>query len=148
MESPTKRKYRRRAAAAVETAMVLSAFLLFVFGIYEYGRLLFMKELLDNAAREGARYAVVNTANVDSAAIQTEVRSFLANQQTALQNLQIDVYLSDANGNNIGAWTDAQFGEYIMVQVTGTYKPILPSLFFMKASINLRGQSLMYAETN
>ena len=147
MPSRTGRR-KRHGAAAVETAMVLSAFVLLVFGIYEYGRLLFMKDLLDNAAREGARYAVVNTGSVTTSALQSYVTGYLVNQQNHLQNLQVNVYLSDSSGNNIGSWNNAQFGQYIAVQVSGTYRPILPSLLFMNASINLKGQALMYAETN
>jgi hypothetical protein len=51
---------RRGGATMVETAVVISIFLLFIFGIFEYCRFLFMLQLTTNAAREGARYATVN----------------------------------------------------------------------------------------
>jgi Flp pilus assembly protein TadG len=141
-------KKDRRAAAAVETALVLSAFVLFVFGIYEFGRLLFMKELLDNAAREGARLAVVNTGTLATVDIQKEVTNVMGGMQNQLQNVQTKVFLSDAGGNNIGAWTDAKFGQYIAVQVSGDYRPVLPSLLFLKATVHLQGQALMCAESD
>ena len=52
-----------RGAAAVETAMVMIRMLMFVFGIFEYGRLLMDWNLLNNAAREGCRYALANNTS-------------------------------------------------------------------------------------
>lgn len=43
----------------VETAIVLFLLLLLVFGITEFGRALFLKNTLNNAARAGARYGAV-----------------------------------------------------------------------------------------
>jgi Flp pilus assembly protein TadG len=50
----------RRGSAIVETALVLSVFCLMLFGIFEYCRYLFVLHLVENSAREGARYASVN----------------------------------------------------------------------------------------
>jgi Flp pilus assembly protein TadG len=139
---------RRRGAAVVETALVLAVFVLLLFGIYEYARLLFMKQLLDNAAREGARLAVVHTSDLTTTDIQSEVTTSMVNMQSHLQNVQINVFLADGNGNNIGKWTDARFGQYIAVQISGDYKPVLPSLLFMKSTIHLQGKAMMYAESD
>ena len=43
-----------------------------VFGIFEYGRLMMDWDLLNNAAREGCRYALANNTNPS---INTEVQS-------------------------------------------------------------------------
>ena len=51
---------RRSGATLVETALVLSVLLLFLFGIFEYTRFLLVNQLLSNAARDGVRYASVN----------------------------------------------------------------------------------------
>ena len=54
-----KRQARRRpGATAVETALVLIPLTMFVFGVFEYGRLLMTWDLLNNSAREGCRYAL------------------------------------------------------------------------------------------
>ena len=50
---------RRRGATTVEAAFVLPIFLLFIMGIYEYGRYLMVLHVSTNAARDGARLAVV-----------------------------------------------------------------------------------------
>ena len=50
----------RTAAVTVETALVLPIALLFILGIFEYGRYLMTMQLMNNAAREGVRYAVTH----------------------------------------------------------------------------------------
>jgi Flp pilus assembly protein TadG len=50
----------RRGATIVESALVLSVFLMLLFGMFEYCRFLLVLHVSNNAAREGARYAVVN----------------------------------------------------------------------------------------
>src|SRR5947208_1304045 len=49
----------RRAQALVEFAMVAPIFFVLLFGIIEGGRFIFYYETLNNATREGARYAIV-----------------------------------------------------------------------------------------
>ena len=62
---------RRSGAETVETAMVMIWLVMFVFGVFEYGRLLMDWNMLNNAAREGCRYALANNT---STTISTEVR--------------------------------------------------------------------------
>jgi Flp pilus assembly protein TadG len=45
---------------AVETALVMSVFLMLLFGMFEYCRFLLVLHVTTNAARDGARYATVN----------------------------------------------------------------------------------------
>lgn len=61
----THRQARRRSRgqALVEFALVVPWFFLMLFGIIEAGRFIFYYETLNNATREGARYAIVNGAN-------------------------------------------------------------------------------------
>lgn len=56
---PRRGRARRRGATTVEAAFVLPLFLLFIMGIYEYGRYLMVLHVATNAARDGARLAVV-----------------------------------------------------------------------------------------
>ena len=50
----------RRGLTIVETAVVISLVLLLIFGTYEYGRFVMVRQVIHNAAREGARLAVVD----------------------------------------------------------------------------------------
>lgn len=52
-----------RGQALVEFALVAPLFFVLLFGIIEAGRFIFYYEMLNNATREGARYAIVNGAN-------------------------------------------------------------------------------------
>src|SRR5580765_730888 len=56
----TKRANRRGGATTVEASVVISVFLLFLFGLFEYCRFIFFLHVSTNAARDGARYAAVN----------------------------------------------------------------------------------------
>ena len=53
----------QRGQAMVEFALVAPIFFLLLFAIIEGGRFIFYYETLNNATREGARYAIVNGAN-------------------------------------------------------------------------------------
>ncbi|HEU4672187.1 MAG TPA: TadE/TadG family type IV pilus assembly protein [Candidatus Limnocylindrales bacterium] len=52
-----------RGQALTEFALVAPLFFLMLFAIIEGGRFVFYYEVLNNATREGARYAIVNGAN-------------------------------------------------------------------------------------
>src|SRR4026208_1684579 len=54
---------RSRGQARAEFALVAPIFFLVLFAIIEAGRFIFYYETLNNATREGARYAIVNGAN-------------------------------------------------------------------------------------
>ena len=58
-------RHGRSGAAAVEFALVLPLFLAIVLGIVEFGRAMMVGQLVTNAAREGARLAVLNGATND-----------------------------------------------------------------------------------
>jgi Flp pilus assembly protein TadG len=70
------RRYRR-ATAAVEFAVVAPVFLLLVFGMIEYGRMVMVYQVLTNASREGARVAVLDGAT--TASVTSQVNTYLSN---------------------------------------------------------------------
>ena len=151
---------QRNATTLVETAIVISVCLLFLFGIVEYGRFLMIQHLINNAAREGARRAVAgtNTATPTTTAdIQNTVTTALAGQY--LQNVSITVYKADpTTGASQGVWTDTAFGDGIAVKVTGDYQPMLPTLVLQKGlavfsgfqtqTITVKATALMRSEGN
>lgn len=54
---------RSRGQALAEFALVAPIFFMVMFGIIEAGRFMFYYETLNNATREGARYAIVHGVN-------------------------------------------------------------------------------------
>jgi Flp pilus assembly protein TadG len=143
-----RRKPIRRGATIVEMALVLPICLVFMLGLFDFCRLLMVRQVVDNAAREGARYATVSTISVSTTAVQTVVRNFLAGQ-LAGSAATIQVYLADpTTGANLGDWTTAQLGDAIAVQVTGTYAPILSKFSLLPSSVSVNATAIMRSEAN
>ena len=67
----------RRGAAVVEFAVVVPIFLTLVFGMIEYGRMVMVQQIITNAAREGARVAILTTATTSS--VTSTVTTYLTN---------------------------------------------------------------------
>jgi Flp pilus assembly protein TadG len=132
------------------------------FAIYDYGRYFLLSELVNNAAREGARQAVATTNTQNTAAIQATVIQYLANQNS-LQGLTnssgkafsaSDVVVLQVNPATGQAttpdsnWYDAAFGSSIMVQVNAQFTPLFPSFGFMPSTVKIQGTSVMSSEAN
>ena len=148
----------RRGATVVETAFVLMIALTLTLAIYDYGRYFMLSQLVNNAAREGARQAVANTNTQNTAMIQNTVVQYLANQN-----------FTDSSGNAFSAsdvvvvqvnpatgaatspdsnWYDAAFGSSIMVQVNAKFTPLFPTFGFLPSTVNLQGTAVMSSEAN
>ncbi len=146
---------RRGGTTTVEFAMVVLVVMLFFFGMFEYGRLLAVRQVSEAAARAGARYAVVNTAlgsNLTSNTV-TQVQKILAPFDTQYNNgagPTISVYQCDKNGTNLGAPENAAFGQYIAVEISGNLVALLPSISSLygltSAPIDVR--AVMASEAN
>ncbi len=72
----SRRGVRRRGAAAVEMAFCAPLLFLFVFGMIDIGRALMVQHLLTNAARDGARAAILEGVTAEE--IQTQLVDYLA----------------------------------------------------------------------
>ncbi len=65
------RRRPSRGQALAEFALIAPLFFLLLFGTIEAGRFIFYYEILSNATREGARYAIVNGAGSDEVGCPT-----------------------------------------------------------------------------
>lgn len=145
MLSSSRHNRSRRGTTITETAIILSAFIAFLLGVFEYGRFIMIRNLLDNAAREGARQATITTSTGTTAQVQTTVQNYLLSQP--LSNLSIQVYKADpSTGTNIGGWTTASFGQAIAVDVQGDYTPLFPTFGFLPNPTTLRTKCVMRSE--
>jgi Flp pilus assembly protein TadG len=74
-----RRAQSERGAVVVEFAIVLPLFLILVFGVIEFGMIMYYKAVITNASREGARLGVLYSIPPATAAqVDARVRGFLA----------------------------------------------------------------------
>jgi Flp pilus assembly protein TadG len=135
----------RRGASAVEAAIVMNVFLLFLFAIMEFGHFVMTKQLMDNAARDGARLAAMGQGTVTTAQVQALVTQELVNQ--APTNMTIQVFQANTTtGANIGTWTNAGLGQAIGVKITGQYKPMVALANLLPLPVNVTSEAVVYSE--
>ena len=92
-----------RGAAAVEFAIVGSAFMLMLVACFEFGYMLFIQSVLDNAARDAAR--LIRTGQVQTSSNPTSTFStLLCNEVGSLIGCGSIVYQAQAFND----WTSAQ----------------------------------------
>jgi Flp pilus assembly protein TadG len=121
----------RCGSAAVEFAVVAPIFLLFVFGIIEYGRMVMVQQILTNSAREGARVGILdNSTQVD---VETAVNQSLG--AGGISGAEITITPNPPSG--------AASGDPVSVQVSVAFDQVswLPSPMY------LGGKSLSYTAT-
>jgi Flp pilus assembly protein TadG len=105
---------RRRGAAAVEFAMILPVFFTVIMGMIEVGRGIMVSQILENAARNAARMAILdNTAN---ATVISTTQSFVASA-AGVGNTDTTVHIS-VNGSSGAALSSANPGDTILVTVS------------------------------
>ena len=137
------RNRRRRGAVLAETAMVILVFLSFVFGIFEYCRFMMDWNLLNNAAREGCRYAIVNNTSTGvGSGVTTVVTNYMAGETASFTN-----FTASVTGTHNGVATAVNSlaaGDMVTVTVTGTYKfmniiPVIkmPTTLSMGSSVTM-----------
>lgn len=141
----------------VEMAFIALLCFTFMFAIFEYGRYVQARQVMENAARAGGRVAAITATSYIPAATATTnvtntVTAALANEPLA--NVNITIYQADNNGNNIGAWTSTPFGRNIVVQVDGDLPLLFPTFGFLPSggtapnSIHITTKCMMRGEAN
>lgn len=119
-------KKNEKGQAVVEFALVLPVFILLVFGIIEFGRLMQTMNVLTSAAREGVRVAAVTAPD------QTLVTN-------AAQNI---LNASSVSGATI-SMTGPNAQREVTVTVQITYTPITGSIIPGLGGISLSRNSTM-----
>jgi Flp pilus assembly protein TadG len=85
----------RRAAAAVEFAVVVPILVLLVFGMIEFSRVMMVEQVLTNGARVGARKASLpGTTTTD---VTTAVTTYMTNSGLSGQTITVSPDPSTAN---------------------------------------------------
>ena len=105
----------------MEFAVVAPVFLLLVFGMIEYGRMVMVQQVLTNASREGARVAVLDGST--SQQVQDTVNQYLNSGSISGAVITVD----PANP------ADAGFGDPVTVSVDIGFSQVswLPSPMYL-----------------
>ena len=108
----TKLRHNERGAALIETAITIPIILLIAVGIFEFGRAYQTWQVLTNAAREGARVAILSDKT--DAEVTTAVRSYmqaggLPRYATAGVNIQRNVVMGPNTASRITVSYPFQF---------------------------------------
>lgn len=129
----------RRGAAVVEFAIVAPIFVLFVFGMIEYGRMVMVQQVLTNATREGARQAVLEGATSDD--VVDAVVDYCNASRVAIDASHVDLDPSDPSSASLGDPVRVSIG------VPFTNVSWLPSPMYLGAT-QLNASSVMRKETS
>ena len=122
-----KRLKQEKGASAVEFAVILPVLVLILFGLVEFGILLYNKQVLTNASREGARAGiVVEVPKKDTTAIKQIIKNYCnnpggdGNNNPLLINFNgLNNTINDSNIQITGA--QGVFGTDLGVTITYTY---------------------------
>ncbi len=165
--APKNRLVNEYGGVAVEFAIILPVFLVLVFGIIDFGHALYMKQVMSNASREGARYATKYHTDASGnrilpSALSPSIADYVI--KTSAQNgsgggyglaslLPSDSSPSVSNGDLISAtlspgYTSGNPGDDITVTVTATKNWFVVNKFIpgMSDSISLTARTVMKCE--
>ena len=137
-----------RGQSLVEFALILPMMLLVMFMITEFGRAIYQYNVLSQAAREGARIAVVSASGAAVTKGQTRMNDFLANARMDTGSTVTCEIIDNYNGSGVRVvraradrpfnWT---FAGPLFTIGGGTASK------GSKASWTLRGEAIMKSET-
>lgn len=135
----SRRRRNRLGAAAVEFAVVAPLFVLLLFGLLEFGRMVMVQQVITNASREGARRAVVDQATAGD--VTSAVTTYLTNGGVNAAAANITM--------NPNPPTSVGLGQPVTVTVRIPFTSVswLPAPMFLGAA-NLNASTTMRRESD
>ena len=127
-------KKKQEGQSMVEFALTFPLLLLVIIGIFQFGAILNGHVTVTNAAREGARVAVVgaNDAEIEARVIQASTSLFM----TPITTENIDI-----------SPTERTVGQDVTVSVEGTVPIVIPGFnIFLGSGYTVTGESVMRVE--
>lgn len=101
-----KNKNNERGSTLVEFAIGVTVFVMAMFGVLEFGRLLWVHNALTDAARRGARYAVLNSSSNPDAVKNIVVYGNVGGTGTPMVNdLTVDNVVVNYDGFGLNTGT-------------------------------------------
>jgi Flp pilus assembly protein TadG len=146
------RRYRDRGQSLVEFALVLPIFLLMLMGIVDAGRLIYTYNTVSNAARDGARVAIVNQSTTGTNTCDTTSATAYAVGCAVASGLVLnidpttDVTVQYNDATDTTPCSPVAFGCIAVVTVTGTYQPLTPVIGQIIGTIDVSSTTKMPIE--
>jgi Flp pilus assembly protein TadG len=113
-------------AAAVEYALALPVFALFLYGIIELSHYMFTDISVADAARLGARYAIVRGSSSPQPASSSDIADYVKGHMPLLNPSKASISVTYNPNDNPGS--------EVTVQVSYPFIPFLPGFKFLKSS--------------
>ena len=132
---------RKRGMAMVEFVIILPILLMIVFAIVEFGVLFGRWQTLSNAAREGARTAVVFRSPCNTGTVEAEVR-----QRVKDYAIPLGIVLADADIAVSGVCGASTTSSTVSVTLPYTFKVLPGFAASVSPTIDLVGNSVMRNE--
>lgn len=133
-----------RGQAMVEAALTMLLLFVFLFAIWEAGRLLQVQQALTDAAREGARRSIAPLTRTTNLATPADVTAVVRNYLLAAH---LDPAQASVNVNQAASSASSPGTVYTQVTVTYPYQ-VMTLFMFRDLNMTLTGQSLMRNETS
>ena len=127
-------KKKQEGQSMVEFALTFPILLLVIIGIFQFGAILNGHVTVTNAAREGARVAIVGAddAEIEARVIQASTSLFM----TPITTENIDI-----------SPTERTVGQDVTVSVEGTVPTVIPGFnIFLGSGYTVTGESVMRVE--
>lgn len=129
----------------VEFALILPLFILLLFGILDFGRAIYGYNTINNAAREGARWAIVDqtVADIQATAAQHSVALGIADSDVEVE------FVNNATGavcTTLGTASAAACSA--VVRVPYQYTAVTPVINALVGVIQMTGESQFKIEVN
>jgi hypothetical protein len=145
--SRIRRARGQRGQSLVEFSLVIPLFLLLLIAVFDLGRGVFAYNTLTNAAREGARMAIVNQ---DTATIIADAKAATATVELNDPSVQIGFYeMADDGSPDYGeSCSPVAVGCLAVVSFEADYRPITPliSNIVFGSGVTFRAQSVLSVE--
>lgn len=117
---PAKARESRRGAAVVETAVVLPVFILVVLGMIEVGRAIMVAQLVENAAREAARSAIIS-GSTNQSVTDVATSSLQNSANVSAGSVGVTINVAGISGGSVAT---AQPRDLITVTVSVPYSSV------------------------
>jgi Flp pilus assembly protein TadG len=135
LEAKLPKRVRERGTALIEFTLILPILLVLTVAVVDFGRAFFIKNVLEQAAREGVRLRAVTTS-ADSGLVRARVMQVVAPANVTISQLLVDDPVN----------------YMVRVKVTGQFNWIFPGVFNLLGAkftnpTSLTGEAWMRSET-